>query len=109
MPLSLASGTRQVNGTVVFAKVDLTVSPGEVLIVQGESGCGKSTLLRCLSQLDELDKGKLTLDGKTAAEYGYPMWRRDVAYVPQGRSSGGFSDTPWDLAHQVSRLASNRL
>ena len=43
--------------------VDLEVAMGEFLAVMGPSGSGKTTLLNCLSGLDDIDGGSVTVDG----------------------------------------------
>jgi putative ABC transport system ATP-binding protein len=43
--------------------VDFTVAEGEWVSVMGPSGSGKTTLLNCLSGLDSIDGGTVTLDG----------------------------------------------
>jgi putative ABC transport system ATP-binding protein len=43
--------------------VDLSLRRGEMVAVMGPSGCGKTTLLNCLSGLDEIDAGKVLIDG----------------------------------------------
>jgi lipoprotein-releasing system ATP-binding protein len=43
----------------VLRGVDLTVSPGELVVVAGRSGSGKSTLLNILGCLDRCDSGEL--------------------------------------------------
>ncbi len=43
--------------------VDLAVRKGEMLAVMGPSGCSKTTLLNCLSGLDDISKGKVTIEG----------------------------------------------
>ena len=39
------------------------VRHGEVLVVIGPSGSGKSTFLRCLNGLEEIDRGRIVIDG----------------------------------------------
>ena len=43
--------------------VSLTVPRGEMLAIMGPSGCGKTTLLNCMSGLDAIDSGTITIDG----------------------------------------------
>ena len=43
--------------------VDLQVTRGEMVAIMGPSGCGKTTLLNCLSGLDEIDSGSITIGG----------------------------------------------
>lgn len=48
---------------VVLDDVSLHVAPGEVVVVIGPSGCGKSTLLRCINGLEQIQAGRILLDG----------------------------------------------
>jgi polar amino acid transport system ATP-binding protein len=48
----------------VLKGVDLTVLKGEVMCIIGPSGSGKSTLLRTMNQLEEIDGGRVELDGE---------------------------------------------
>jgi putative ABC transport system ATP-binding protein len=43
--------------------VDLSIARGEFLAVMGPSGSGKTTLLNCLTGLDDIDGGTVTVDG----------------------------------------------
>ena len=43
--------------------VDVAVARGEMVAVMGPSGCGKTTLLNCLSGLDEVDSGAISIGG----------------------------------------------
>src|SRR6059036_1800804 len=47
----------------VLRDVDLTVLPGQKLVVCGPSGSGKSTMIRCINRLEEHQKGKIVVDG----------------------------------------------
>src|SRR5690348_9328749 len=44
--------------------LDLTVARGELVAVMGPSGSGKTTLLNCLSGLDDIDGGRVLVEGK---------------------------------------------
>src|SRR5439155_19499726 len=47
--------------------VNLAVKRGEMIAVMGPSGCGKTTLLNCVSGLDELSKGRVSVEGTDLA------------------------------------------
>ena len=51
----------------VLIDANLEISRGEVLTIIGPSGSGKSTLLRCFNGLEEIDSGKIIIEGDTYA------------------------------------------
>jgi putative ABC transport system ATP-binding protein len=68
-PLLVAASVTKIYRTgqqsvVALDKLDLTVRRGEMLAVMGPSGSGKTTLLNCLSGLDDIDGGKVLVDGQ---------------------------------------------
>jgi len=65
--------------------VDLTVDPGEVVVVIGPSGSGKSTLCRCINRLEPIDSGTITIDGVPLPEEGKALarLRADIGMVFQ--------------------------
>mgnify|MGYP005815121231 CR=1 FL=1 len=50
--------------TVALRGVDLDLGAGELVMVMGPSGNGKTTLLNCLSGLDDIDAGRVLVDGE---------------------------------------------
>ncbi len=44
--------------------IDLRIQRGEVVAIMGPSGCGKTTLLNCLSGLDRVTAGTITIAGQ---------------------------------------------
>lgn len=50
--------------------VNFEVKRGEMVGVMGPSGCGKTTLLNCLSGLDDVTSGLVTIEGEDIARMG---------------------------------------
>jgi putative ABC transport system ATP-binding protein len=72
-PILTADGVRKVyrsssDEVVALHGLDLKVDRGEFVAVMGPSGSGKTTLLNCLSGLDEIDAGRVVVDGKSIHE-----------------------------------------
>ncbi|MCY9806028.1 phosphonate ABC transporter ATP-binding protein [Lentilactobacillus senioris] len=51
------------NGTVGLKDINLTVKPGEFLVVVGLSGAGKSTLMRTINKMHNPSSGRVLVDG----------------------------------------------
>ncbi len=43
--------------------LSLSITKGEMVAVMGPSGCGKTTLLNCLSGIDDVTSGSVTIEG----------------------------------------------
>jgi putative ABC transport system ATP-binding protein len=54
----------------VLKGVDLTVTSGEMVAIMGPSGSGKSTLLGCLSGLDTVTSGQISIGGADITHLG---------------------------------------
>jgi polar amino acid transport system ATP-binding protein len=48
----------------VLKGIDLEVNRGEVMCMLGPSGSGKSTFLRCINHLEDINAGRLYVDGE---------------------------------------------
>ena len=49
--------------THVLKDIDLEIEEQEVVVIIGPSGSGKSTLLRCVNRLEEIQNGKIRIQG----------------------------------------------
>ena len=47
----------------VLTGIDLSVRQGERIVICGPSGSGKSTLIRCINRLEQVQKGRIVVDG----------------------------------------------
>ena len=54
----------------IIKGISFSVHKGEVLGIIGPSGSGKSTILRCISQLEEVTDGTITICGETLVKDG---------------------------------------
>ncbi|WP_326975114.1 amino acid ABC transporter ATP-binding protein [Caproicibacter sp. BJN0012] len=71
MPVLTANNLyKSFDGTEVLKGISLDVEKGEVLTVIGPSGSGKSTLLRCITQLEDIDRGEVSICGETLVSNG---------------------------------------
>jgi putative ABC transport system ATP-binding protein len=69
----VAEGVRKIyrsgaDSIVALHGLDLVVPPGQFVAVMGPSGSGKTTLLNCVSGLDEIDAGRVLVDGLSIHE-----------------------------------------
>ncbi|KAG2220770.1 hypothetical protein INT45_012263 [Circinella minor] len=94
------------DGRWLFKEIDIYLSKGDVLVLRGPSGAGKTTLLKCLAELVPYDEGQVKLHGKEATEYGIPLWRSRVMYVPQRPAI--HTGTPMDLFNMAKNFASQK-
>jgi ABC-type polar amino acid transport system ATPase subunit len=83
--VSLSSASVRYGEATVLVSFDLTVHPGERVVLLGPSGSGKSTALRIIAGLTPLADGSLRLFGsppRTAGEW--QTARRRIGMVFQG-------------------------
>ncbi|KAG2233187.1 P-loop containing nucleoside triphosphate hydrolase protein [Thamnidium elegans] len=90
----------------LFKDVCLNLEKGDTLVLRGPSGAGKTTLLKCLAELIPYSAGQSTLNGKSPAHFGIPIWRSRVMYVPQRPSI--HPGTPMDLFNMAKKYVSQK-
>ncbi len=62
-------------GHAALIDIDLTVDPGEVVVILGPSGSGKSTLCRTINRLEHIDSGTILVNGQPQPEEGKALAR----------------------------------
>lgn len=74
------------NGVLGLKNINLTIHPGEFVVIVGLSGAGKSTLLRSINRLHEITEGDITIDGQSITKAkGKNLYqiRRDIGMIFQ--------------------------
>jgi polar amino acid transport system ATP-binding protein len=84
-PMLTAEDVHKRFGRVEVLKgISLEVAPSEVMCLLGPSGSGKTTFLRCINHLENIDAGRLWVDGelvgyRQSADKLYELHDREVA------------------------------
>ena len=73
--LNVSGLRKSFGGHEVIKGVSFSLEQGETLAIIGPSGSGKSTILRCISQLERVDAGRISVCGKE-------MLKEDGTYAP---------------------------
>ncbi len=70
-------------GEKVFEDLTLHIPAGQRVGLVGRSGSGKTTLTKLLLRLDDVQEGRVLIDGQDVSACAQQSLRRQVAYVPQ--------------------------
>jgi polar amino acid transport system ATP-binding protein len=75
----------------VLKGISLEVAPKEVMCLLGPSGSGKSTFLRCINHLENIDGGRLSVDGQLVGyrQSGLKLYEQRESEVAKSRSEIG--------------------
>ena len=80
----------------VLRDIDLSVQPGERIVICGPSGSGKSTLIRCINALEDYQEGTLRVAGTVLGD--------DVKAIETVRSQVGMVFQQFNLFPHLSVL-----
>jgi multiple sugar transport system ATP-binding protein len=67
--------------TEILKDINVSIDPGDFLVLVGPSGCGKSTLLNCIAGLEPITSGDLHIGGRNMTDVSPKD--RDIAMVFQ--------------------------
>ncbi|MFR5932763.1 MAG: ABC transporter ATP-binding protein [Oscillospiraceae bacterium] len=73
-------------GHNIFAQVDFSIYPGQLISLLGPNGVGKSTLLNCICGLLKPQCGEIALCGRDISKETRKNIAQKIAYVPQKTS-----------------------
>lgn len=81
MGIRVEGASKSFGGLRAIDNIDLDVETGSLVALLGPSGCGKSTLLRMVAGLEELDSGRVYINGEDSTNRS--VQERNVGFVFQ--------------------------
>lgn len=81
--ITLSNITMSYDNCQVFSKLSLEIPAGQKLGIVGVSGAGKTTLVKLIMRFDDVECGKVLIDGYDVRDVKQDSLHRNIAYVPQ--------------------------
>lgn len=81
--IELQRVSKSYDDKVVLKDANLTVMPGEAILIDGAFGAGKSTLMKVMAGLSDATSGDVLLDGRVARDLDTAFVRRQIGYMPE--------------------------
>jgi len=90
----------------VLKGIDLEVKPREVTVMLGPSGSGKSTFLRCINHLEQINAGRLWVDGELVGyrQHGDKLYELKDSEVARKRAEIGMVFQRFNLFPHMTAL-----
>lgn len=67
----------------VLKGVTFSAQPGQKIGIVGRTGAGKSSIMLCLFRIEEIEAGRIVIDGVDIASLGLHRLRRSISIIPQ--------------------------
>ena len=98
--------SKSFHGNEVLQGIDLTVERGQVVCLLGPSGSGKTTFLRCINQLEDINGGRIWVDGELTGyvEKGGKLYRRKNKDIARQRRQIGMVFQRFNLFPHMTAL-----
>ncbi len=107
-PMVLAQNVHKSFGRLEVLKgIDLEVDRGQVCVLLGPSGSGKSTFLRCINHLENIDGGRLSVDGELVGyrQQGDKLYELKERETARARAQIGMVFQRFNLFPHMTALA----
>jgi len=107
VPMVVAEAVHKSFGHLEVLKgIDLVVERGQVMVVVGPSGSGKSTFLRCINHLEQINAGRLWVDGELVGyrEHGGKLHELPEKVIARQRASIGMVFQRFNLFPHLTAL-----
>ncbi|MDA7428983.1 sn-glycerol-3-phosphate ABC transporter ATP-binding protein UgpC [Primorskyibacter aestuariivivens] len=79
--LDISNLYKNYGSTEILKDINVSIEPGDFLVLVGPSGCGKSTLLNCIAGLEPITSGRIEIGGRDMTHVSPKD--RDIAMVFQ--------------------------
>lgn len=103
----------RIDGNQILENINLSIFPGELVMISGSNGAGKSTLIKSILGLMPVSEGSVFVSGLRVRSSAWRRVRRDVGYVHQTTVGVEFPITAAEVveiglaAHHRNRKAKN--
>src|SRR5690606_32977241 len=82
-PIALQAVTKRYGALKAVDHIDLSIAPGECVILAGHNGAGKSTLIKLILGLIHPEEGAVHVLGEIAGTSSAAHARRHIGYLPE--------------------------
>ncbi len=67
----------------ILKDLSFTVKKGETVAIVGPTGAGKSTIVQLIPRLYDIQKGTISIDGKSVKDFTQKSLKEQIAFIPQ--------------------------